>query len=498
MSMESIWKSTVQLSKRETIKGDTDVENLVIGGGMAGILIAYFLQRKGREVMVIEAKRVASGQTGNTTAKITAQHGIIYDKLIHKVSPDKAGQYARANRDAMRMYERIVQEEGIACHLEHLPAYLYTTEEEMVSELRREAEAAKRLGFDARFVKGSRITELPFSVEAAVRFADQMQFHPLEFLAPLAEKLEIYENTKALKVKEHRVYTNHGVITAKNIIFATHYPFVNAPGFYFLRQHQERSYVLGLRSKRKCSDIKVRGSEAIEENRVADETLQAMYYSVDEGGLSLRPYEDVILLGGGSHRTGKSVDVYDCECFEKEHMQESAFLRERKGYGYLREMAKEYYPHMEECAAWAAQDCMPHDEVPFIGKYSVFRPYWYVATGFHKWGMTTSMIAALEISHQIVEGSSLYGRIFTPKRLFLQAGMKNLFVDIWESMKGLWKGLWTEKEHRCPHLGCQLEWNEEEQSWDCPCHGSRFSREGELLDNPAQVDLDKGEGVRVE
>lgn len=362
--MESIWKSTVQLPERETLKGDTEVENLVIGGGMAGILIAFLLQRKGREVMVIEAKRVASGQTGNTTAKITAQHGLIYDKLIHKVSLDKALQYAQANVDAMDKYERLVEEEGIQCHLKHLPSFLYTTEEEMVSELRREAEAAKRLGLDARFVKGSRITELPFTVQAAVRFADQMQFHPLEFLAPLAARLEIYENTKALKVREHQVYTNHGVITAKNIIFATHYPFVNMPGFYFLRQHQERSYVLGLRG--------------------TNPALTGMYYSVDKGGLSLRPYENMILLGGGSHRTGKGVDVYGYGSAEqgKEKKTGCKCSEQEKGYVYLRERAKEYYPQMEECAAWAAQDCMPHDEIPFIGKYSVLRPYWYVATGF--------------------------------------------------------------------------------------------------------------------
>lgn len=493
--MEAIWKNTVQLPEREAIKGDTEVENLVIGGGMAGILIAYFLQRKGREVMVIEAKRVASGQTGNTTAKITAQHGLIYDKLIQKVSPEKAEQYARANRDAMKMYERIAEEEGIECHLEHLPAFLYTTEEEMVSELRREADAAKTLGIDARFVKGSRITELPFSVQAAVRFADQMQFHPLEFLAPIAKKLEIYENTKALKVREHLVYTNHGVVRAENIIFATHYPFVNAPGFYFLRQHQERSYVLALRERqgegngwRSTRDVEVKNDFESNSRRIPgekhwqDSTLAGMYYCVDRGGLSLRPYENLLLLGGGSHRTGKGVDVYDDKCENY-----------GKGYAYLREKAKEYYPQLEECAAWAAQDCMPHDEVPFIGKYSVFRPYWYVATGFHKWGMTTSMIAALEISRQIVEGERLYGRTFAPQRLFLHAGIKNLFVDVWESMKGLWKGFWGEKERRCPHLGCELEWNEEEQSWDCPCHGSRFNRDGELLDNPAQMNLDKGE-----
>jgi glycine/D-amino acid oxidase-like deaminating enzyme len=377
----------------------------------------------------------------------------------------------------------------------------------MVSELRREAEAAKRLGIDARFVKGSRITELPFSVQAAVRFAEQLQFHPLEFLAPLVRQLEVYENTKAIKVREHQVFTNHGVITAQNIIFATHYPFVNVPGFYFLRQHQERSYVLGLCrvQNRKDASKEKRGAENLSKS-CGEDVLTGMYYSVDTDGLSLRPYENMVLLGGGSHRTGKGVDAYDCKCLSHErggygdkslscgrgHVQhEEKCKNHGKGYAYLREKAKIYYPDMEECAAWAAQDCMPHDDVPFIGKYSLFRPYWYVATGFHKWGMTTSMIAAMEISHQIVEGERLYGRTFIPQRLFLQAGIKNLLVDIWESIRGLWKGLWAEKERKCPHMGCELEWNEEEQSWDCPCHGSRFDKEGKILDNPAQINCEK-------
>ncbi len=465
--MESIWNQTMQLPEREALEGDIAVQNLVIGAGMAGVLTAYMLKRKGQEVAVIEAKRVGSGQTGNTTAKITAQHGLIYDKLIHKISVKKAEQYAGANRDAIRMYEQIIEEENIECHLEHLPAFLYTTTAEGEVELRREAQAAKQLGIEARYVKGSRITELPFPIKAAVRFADQAQFHPLEFLGVLAEKLDIYENTKALEVKEHQVITNHGTITAENIIFATHYPFVNFPGFYFIRQHQERSYVLALKQSGS-------GAKAV--------PLEGMYYSIDEKGLSLRPYQDMILLGGGSHRTGKGVDFYEVSCKNRAENQ-------GKGYAYLRKMAKEYYPQTEEAAAWAAQDCMPHDEVPFIGRYSMFKPYWYVATGFHKWGMTSSMIAAMEISHQIVKNDTLYGGVFAPQRFYVQAGIKNLLVDLAESVKGLWKGFFGNREHRCTHLGCELEWNEEEQSWDCPCHGSRFTREGELLDNPAQADL---------
>lgn len=471
--MESIWKQTVEIPQRECLKQDIQVKNLVIGAGMAGVLTAYFLQKEGCEVAVVEVKRIASGQTGNTTAKITCQHGLIYDKLLHKVSMEKARQYARANLDAIDMYEKIIEEEEMDCHFEKLPAYLYTTVQEGVAELRREAEAAKSLGIEARFVKGSRVTGLPFEVEAAVRFANQAQFHPLEFLKPLSEKLTIYEDTKVLEVKEHKVITNRGVIKAENIIFATHYPFVNVPGFYFLRQHQERSYVLALRKKKEEDK---RQGKARKVEPVAWQ--EGMYYSIDKNGLSLRSYEDILLLGGGSHRTGKGVDLQLEGCKNR-----------GRGYTYLRQMAKTYFPQMQEIAAWAAQDCMPHDGIPFIGKYSIFRPYWYVATGFHKWGMTSSMITALELSRQICNGERLYGRIFSPQRFFVQVAWKNLFIDIGESIRGLWKGFWGEEEHRCPHMGCELEWNEEEQSWDCPCHGSRFTKEGELLDNPAQIDL---------
>ena len=455
---QSLWKQTVELPERESLKGDLQVKNLVIGAGMAGILTAYLLQKQGQQVVVVEAKRIAGGQTGNTTAKITGQHGLIYDKLMHKISLREAREYMQANQDAMDMYERIAEEEGISCHLEHMPSFLYTTREDREWELRREAEAAKELGIDARFVKGSRVTELPFEVKAAVRFAGQMQFHPLEFIRPLAQKLTIYENTKVLEVKEHTAITNCGTITAENIIFATHYPFVNAPGFYFLRQHQERSYVLALRQPQT-------GSGGGEKKSPPE---NGMYLSIDENGLSLRSFEDMLLLGGGSHRTGKCV--------------------EGKGYAFLRKEAEKYFPRYTGVAAWAAQDCMPHDEIPFIGRYSLFRPYWYVASGFKKWGMTSSMVAAIIISHEIGTGESLYGKVFSPWRFHVQTAWKNLLTDIGESVKGLWKGYFGEDEHQCPHLGCELEWNEQEGSWDCPCHGSRFGREGELFDNPAQKD----------
>lgn len=454
--MESIWNQDVEQKERKPLEKNRNVQTVVIGAGMAGILTAYFLKKKGADVIVVEAKRVASGQTGGTTAKITSQHGMIYDKLTRKVGREKAKAYALANEEAIHMYEQIVKEENISCHFEKRPAYLYTVREESVKELKKEAEAATALGIKARLIEGSQITELPFEVSAGVCFADQAQFHPLEFIKYLADKLEIYENTKVLSVKKHMVFTDKGNIRAENIVFATHYPITNIPGFYFLRQHQERSYVLALKEQKE---------------------LSGMYYSIDEKGLSLRSAGSILLLGGGGHRTGKSKE------------KEKNCKNQEIGYTYLRKMAQTYYPDAKEAGAWSAQDCMSHDEIPFIGKYSILRPYWYVATGFKKWGMTSSMVAAMTISNQIWGSSDSYETIFTPQRVLFRASIKNLMIDIGESLQGLGKGIFAGKKRRCPHMGCRLEWNEEESGWECPCHGSGFDGAGELKDNPAQIDL---------
>lgn len=466
--MESVWKATENLEKRSPFWGEKEVHTVVIGAGMAGILTAYFLQKKGIEVIVVEAKSIASGQTQNTTAKITSQHGMKYQKLLRKSGRERAKAYAMANEEAIYLYEKLIKEEGIDCHFEKLPAYLYSEDEKAKEALREEARVAAELGISASYLEGEEITELPFSVSGAVCFANQAQFHPLEFIKHLAKTITVYEDTRVLSVKKHVVYTDKGDIQAKHIVFATHYPFINVPGFYFLREHQERSYVLALKGQQK---------------------LSGMYYSIDKDGLSLRSAGDVLLLGGGGHRTGKS---HTCQCEQP-----------TTGYAYLRQKAKNYYPRAEEVTAWSAQDCMPHDDIPFIGKYSVLRPFWYVATGFQKWGMTSAMIAAVTISNQICGADGLYETIsyenmdgksvFAPQRCLIKAGFKNLMKDVGESVLGLSKGFFCKKERRCPHMGCRLEWNAEEGTWECPCHGSRFSGGGELQDNPAQTDLGKEE-----
>ena len=412
---------------------------IVIGAGMAGILIAYYLKQQGKDVLLLEADKPLSGQTGRTTAKITSQHGWKYAGLIQKLGKEKAGLYAQANEAAIREYEALVRKREIRCGFERVPAYLYSTKD--VEKLQQETEAALSLGIPAFFTKE---VELPFPVAGAVCFPKQAQFDPQAFLRSLLQELEVWEDTRVLKIRGKRVITADMEFTAEQIVVASHYPLRNVPGFYFLRQHQERSYVLALEGCR---------------------MPKAMYYGIDEDALSIRRAGELLLLGGGAHRTGEA--------------------DKSKAYDFLVQAAKQYFPEAREAARWSAQDCMPHDGVPFIGKYSIFTPHLYVATGFQKWGMTTSMVAAMILRDMLNGIQNPYARLFKPQRLLLRAGASAFLKDVGMSVKGLSQGWFGKKSLRCPHMGCKLTWNLHERSWDCPCHGSRFDAEGGLLDNPA-------------
>lgn len=449
--MESIWKQKIKLPKRKRLEEEVHIKNVVIGGGMAGILIAYFLQEQGQEVAILEAETVASGQTGGTTAKITSQHNLIYAYLIEKFGEEKALQYARANEKAIREYERIVEKEKIDCHFRRCSSYLYTEQPERVTEIENEVQAARICGIDAEFTKE---TELPFPVAGAVRFQGQAEFYPLEFVKKISEKLMIYEHSRVTHLEDHCVFTEHGMVEAEHVIFASHYPWILTPGYYFLRMHQERSYVIALETKKE---------------------LGGMYLGIDEEGYSFRGVEEedkhLILLGGGSHRTGENI--------------------EGGKYDLLRARASQWYPKCKERAHWSAQDCMPLDRIPYIGYFSADIPNWYVATGFGKWGMTSSMVAAEIITDMILGRTNENEEVFAPQRFPVTAMSGNLAENTAKAVKGLSKQLLRQGEvpSKCSHMGCKLEKNADEGTWECPCHGSGFTEEGELLRGPAQENL---------
>ena len=391
--MESIWTNNTEKKDFEVLSGNQKTDTVVIGGGMAGVLTAYYLQQVGVPVIVLEANRVGSGQTRKTTAKITSQHNLIYEKLLRVFGKEKAIHYARANEKAIDAYEQLIEKEKIDCGFVRCSSFLFSrTGEEL---LRAEEKAAEQLHLPVRYTQK---TELPFSVAGALEFQNQAKFHPLHFLYHLADQLTVYEKTKVLRV--------------------------------------------------------------------------------DGNGLSFRSQGDILLFGGGSHRTGKN----------------------KKGgkYEMFREKAEEFWHGCRETACWSAQDAMTLDGVPYIGKFSGKKENWYVATGFGKWGMTSSMVSARLLTAEIIGHPFPEADIFSPQRKITGEAIKGLANHSIQMVMGMGKRLIPFPKRKnskgekvipvCPHMGCRLIWNPEEQTYECPCHGSRFDKEGHLLDDPAQTD----------
>ena len=428
----SIWKKQTQLPAFPALKQDLKTDVLIIGGGLAGILCAYRLQKLGIDCALIEADRICAGVSGNTTAKITSQHGLIYGKLIRQFGEETAKKYWLANEEALREFARLCKQTD--CAFEYKNNYIYSTNSDEC--LKEELTALKRLGIPARFTKS---VPLPFPVSGALCFEDQAQFDPMKLVNSLVKGMHIYEHTPARQFIGNTVLTDQGQITAEKIIVATHFPILNKHGAYFLKMYQQRSYVLALENA---------------------EQVEGMYLDARENGLSFRNYGGLLLLGGGGHRTGK----------------------QGGGWKELETFAAKHYPGAREVCRWAAQDCMTLDGVPYIGQYSPRTQGMYVATGFNKWGMTSSMLSAMILGDLVQGRKNPYAPVFSPSRTVLRP---QLSANIWESTVNLL----TPTKPRCPHLGCALKWNPQEHSWDCPCHGSRFDADGRLLNDPATDDL---------
>lgn len=430
--MKSLWQETNSLPRFPTFKKNVRTDVLIIGGGLAGILTAYFLKQKGIPYILVEKGRICGVTTGNTTAKITFQHGLIYNKLLRCVGVEKAQMYLKSNKEALKKYAELC--EGIDCDYEIKDNFVYTTDDR--KRLEDEMEALQRIGYEAKFFED---VPLPLRTAGAVCFPDQAQFHPLKFVSEIAKDLNIYENTFVREMKGTSALTDMGRIQAKKVIVTTHFPFINKHGSYFMKLYQHRSYVIGLENA---------------------ENVGGMYVDESKTGLSFRNHGDLLLLGGGGHRTGKQGGNWE----------------------EIRQFAKENYPGATEKYYWAAQDCMSLDDVPYIGQYSKNTPNLYVATGFNKWGITSSMVSAMMLSDLVTETQNDYTELYSPSRCMLKP---QLFVNGIESTVNLL----TPTTKRCPHLGCALKWNSAEHTWDCPCHGSRFKKDGTVLENPANGNL---------
>lgn len=430
--MDSLWKDGVTLPSFDKCRGRKKTDVLIIGGGLCGLLCARFLKDQGVDCMVLEGDTIASGTTGNTTGKITALQGLIYDKLWRSEGKEKAQMYLAANLDALEQYRSFAKRFDFDFKVQS--AYTYSLEDR--NKIEREVTALQNIGADAHF---SACPDLPFDPPGgAVRLDGQAQMHPLKFVAKIAQDLPIYEHSHVREITSDGVRLSGGSVSAGKIIVATHFPFINRHGAYFLKLYQHRSYVLALKNASK---------------------INGMYVDENKTGLSFRRWGEMVLLGGGGHRTGK----------------------QGGGFSELQRVARRFYPKAIVSYKWAAQDCMSLDGVPYIGRYATGTPHLFVASGFNKWGMTGAMAAARLLTDLVLDKQNNFTDLFAPSRSILHP---QLFLNGAETVMNLL----TPTLKRCPHLGCALKWNPAEHTWDCPCHGSRFSADGTLIDNPATGD----------
>ncbi len=425
--MEKIWCDGGSLPTFPMLEHDLRTEVLVVGGGLTGLLCASFLQRVGFSVAVAEAGRIGDGVTGHTTAKITAVHGTDYQRIAERYSLETARQYYAANHAAVEAYHTLDGD----FDLKTCDGHLFSRQ--TPNRLKQELAVLGSVGCEAKWEDE---TELPFPITGGIRIPNQAQLHPLKLLKALSHNLTIYEKTRITSIRDNTATTEHGcVITAKFIIVATHFPFINTHGFYFLKQYQHRAYGIAVKNAPK---------------------LTGMYWEDQDSGLTFRPDGNRLLVVGGGHRTGTHT----------------------VGWKAAEQVVRCYYPEATVTSHFATQDCMTLDGMPYIGRYGKTTPSLYVATGFNGWGMTGAMMAALIFQGELTGNKPSFASVFSPDRTIWH---RQLAVNIAESTKGLV----TPTLPRCPHLGCALKWNRYERSWDCACHGSRFSERGELRNGPS-------------
>lgn len=487
---EPYWISSTGTTNYPELKEDIKADVAVVGGGMAGITTAYLLKKEGLKVALVEASRILKGTTGHTTAKITSQHGLIYNKLKNSMGEEMARQYSQANENAIKVIKDIIKSNNIECDFEPQSSYIYTKDDNYIQKIQDETETASSLGIKASYIEE---TPLPFSIKAAVRFDNQAQFHPRKYLLALAALIPgngcgIYENTRAVDIDRTQglaVVTENGSrVIADKIVIASHYPFYNMEGFYFARIYPERAYVLGIRINGKYPG--------------------GMYISAEEPGRSLRSQRydngELVFVTGEHHKTGQGPEMM-------EHYQNLMNFA-------VNTFSVESIPYR-----WSTQDCMTLDDIPYTGNFASNTPNVYIATGFGKWGMTNSTASAVILKDLITKGESPWQDVYNPSRSTIGASAKNFIVEnanvasqlisgklapagnneeinideakviaVDGKKTGAYRdpdGMVHMVDTTCTHLGCELRWNNGDRTWDCPCHGSRFTIDGAIVDGPA-------------
>lgn len=387
--MNSLWLNETSNKKTfESLNKNISADVCIIGAGIFGLTCGYYLSKSGLKVAIVDKSTVGSKTTGHTTAKITSQHGLFYTYLVDTYGEQFAKDYLFANEEAIENIENIINTENIKCDFENQSSFVYTTNEAEVSKIKKEVDCVNAIGFPANFVTRS---GLPFDIKGGIQFKNQAQFNPIKYIDGLCNCIiknncNIYTNTIVYDVKKHgeifETFTMGGTIQSKYVILASHYPFINFPGIYFFKMYQSTSYVIGIDTKKTL--------------------FNGMYISASEPIYSFRTayYNDkkILLLGGCTHKTGTPTTYMDT-------------------YDNLESYAKQLYPHCEILFRWDTRDCITLDKIPYIGHFSNIMDNIYVGTGFNKWGMTTSNVAANIVCDMILEKKNKYAYVFDSTRV---------------------------------------------------------------------------------
>jgi len=497
---QSLWMATTPQTMFVPLPGNIETDVAVLGGGIVGITLAYLLKEAGLRVAVIEANRIVGGATGHTTAKITSLHGLVFDFLIRRFGEEQARQYAESNQAAIEKIASLVETLKIECDFARESSYTFAEKDATRREVEAEFSAAQRLGLPVRFLE---TVPLPVVSRGAVCLDQQARFHPRRYLLALAERFvgpdcAIYEMTRALDVikgKQCTVITDRGQVTASHVVVATHYPFYDKPGLYFARLFPVQSYAIGV--------------------RVREPYPGGMYISAEQRGHSFRvqPADSgpMLIIGGEEHKVGQEPDT----------IGRYAMLEDYIGRAYT----VESYDYR-----WSTQDGVPVDRVPYIGRLSVNHERIYVAAGFAEWGMTKGTAAAMLLADMIQGRPNAWQDVYDPMRFTPKASAWSFMKENLSTAKhfigdrlgqgtrarpeelGEEEGMLMEVADKrtaaykdkagaihlhnpaCTHMGCLVHWNTAEQTWDCPCHGSRFYPAGEVMEGPAVTALKPVEG----
>lgn len=496
--LTSIWDDITDFyPKFKQLNKDLSTDVCIIGGGITGISTGYYLAKNNIDFVLLEKNKICNSTTKFSTAKITSQHDLIYSEIVKKYGIKKAKLYLDANNEAIKNIQNIIQEENIDCDFEIQDSYVFTQDTNNIQNIIDEYKTLSKIGFkDVELV--GRLT-LPLNTKYAIKFKNQAKFNPKKYTLALANiiKDNIYENTHVIKMdkrgKKIFVYTKNRIITCNKVVLATHYPIKDIPGFYFAKMYQDTSYIIAV-------DIQ-------------DTTFDGIYISLEEPTISLRATKiqnkdnttsNILLVGGNGIKTGDIVD-------------------ENK-YEFLEKIAKEMYPNCTIIKRWNTEDCITLDKIPYIGNFSIFYPNMYLATGFNKWGMTTSNVAANILTDKILNRKNRYEDVFKSTRFYPIKNIKELSLNILQVIQSLiinkFKtqkniveniplntgkiikennvnvGIYKDENGKiyrinpyCSHLKCLLTFNKLDKTWDCPCHGSRFDIRGNLIYGPANENI---------